>query len=165
MSHVDDYLDSDGADPIAKEFLAHARRPAADKDHRWLASHMPTISWRGKRYLCSGASRMGDVWLRHFGSLSHYDHRVDIDELSGWGAAPVTPAERAAALAARIHREINREGVMQRIDFDGLADASDVCFFWHGFDFGDGSLLRNTPFARLGAELRAIALGNREGAK
>jgi hypothetical protein len=88
MTHVDDYLDSERADPIAKEFLEHARRPALDKDHRWLESHMPIVTWRGRRFFCSGASRLGDVWLREFGSRSHYDHRVDVDELSNWERQP-----------------------------------------------------------------------------
>lgn len=84
MTHVDDYLGSEGADPIAKVFLEHARRPAIDQDRRWIESHMPIVTWQGQRYICSGASRLGDVWLREFGSQSYYDHRVDIDELSHW---------------------------------------------------------------------------------
>jgi len=84
MTHVDDYLESEYADPVAKEFLEHARRPAIDQNRDWLNSHMPTVTWRGRRYRCTGASRLGDVWLRDFASSSYYDHRVDIDELSGW---------------------------------------------------------------------------------
>jgi hypothetical protein len=86
--HVDDYLDRQNVDPIAKEFLEHARRPAIDRDEQWLQSHMPTVAWRGRRYLCSGASRLGDVWLREFGSSRYYDRRVCVDELSDWERPP-----------------------------------------------------------------------------
>lgn len=71
-----------------------------------------------------------------------------------------TPAERAALLSARIHREIN-EGrkwtlLLSAIEPD---DSDKLC----GGYCADG-VYRN-PFARLGAELRAIALGNRGGAR
>jgi len=85
MLHVDDYLDSPGADPIAKEFLEHARRPAIEKDHVWLTRNRPFVTWRGRVYLCVGASRLGDVWLKGDGPPNaFYDHRVDIAELSNW---------------------------------------------------------------------------------
>ena len=86
MLHVDDYLDGPNADPIAKEFLEHARRPAAEKDHQWLTANAPWVMWRGKRYRCVGASRMGDVWLKNPESRQaiFYDYRVDIAELSAW---------------------------------------------------------------------------------
>jgi hypothetical protein len=85
MKHVDDYLDEPGGDPIAKEFLEHARRPAVEKDHAWLKANSPTVTWRGSRFLCVGASRLGDVWLREFNLTgAFYDHRVDIAELSDW---------------------------------------------------------------------------------
>jgi len=85
MLHVDDYLDSPGADPIAKEFLEHARRPATEKDHVWLTRNRPFVTWRGRVYLCVGASRLGDVWLKGDGPPNaFYDHRVDIAELSNW---------------------------------------------------------------------------------
>jgi hypothetical protein len=85
--HVDDYLDTPGWDPVAKEFLEHARRPAVDKDHAWLAANVPSVMWQGNRWFCSGASRLGDVWLRsnfERGNGPHYEHRVDIAELSDW---------------------------------------------------------------------------------
>lgn len=87
MLHVDDYLDGPNPDPIAKEFLEHARRPAVDKDHEWLTRNRPLVDWGGLRYQCVGASRLGDVWLKNLiGGEPHafYDHRVNIAELSGW---------------------------------------------------------------------------------
>jgi hypothetical protein len=86
MTHVDDYLDSGDAHPVAKEFLEHARRPSSEQDFAWLTSHQPWVIWRGQRYLCSGASRLGDVWIKRLGSSAYYDRRVAVDELSGWEA-------------------------------------------------------------------------------
>lgn len=89
MLHVDEYLDGPNPDPIAKEFLEHARRPAGTKDNAWLKANRPWVTWRGQRYQCVGASRLGDVWLCD--SLNSgrnpnafYDHRVDVAELSEW---------------------------------------------------------------------------------
>lgn len=91
MLHVDDYLDGPNPDPVAKEFLEHARRPAGEKDHKWLAENRPSVTWRGRIMRCVGASRMGDVWLKddldHSRPNAFYDHRVDIAELSNWVAA------------------------------------------------------------------------------
>lgn len=88
MRHVDDYLASEDADPIAREYLARARVPAVMKDHAWLRDNAPFVTWREQEWRCVGASNLGDVWLKdpttfkHGGN--HYDKRVDVDELSGW---------------------------------------------------------------------------------
>ncbi len=86
MLHVDDWLDDPAnKDHIAHEFLEHARRPAIDQDPKWLRANQPYVTWRGRVYLCVGASRMGDVWLKGDGGPNaFYDHRVDIAELSDW---------------------------------------------------------------------------------
>lgn len=86
--HVDDYLDSDNPDQVAHTYLEHARRPAIHQDKGWLHANAPFVTWRGVEYRCVGASRLGDVWLKELAQFgaggSYYDHRVDIDELSGW---------------------------------------------------------------------------------
>lgn len=41
--------------------------------------------YKGKRYRCTGASRMGDVWLAEdFSRDSGYDLRVNVGECSDW---------------------------------------------------------------------------------
>lgn len=92
--HVDDYLESPDADPVAKEFLEHARRTAGEKDHQWLQANRPYVTWRGRVYLCVGASRLGDVWLKGDGEGSYYDHRVDVAELSNWEHGSVQLSEQ-----------------------------------------------------------------------
>lgn len=84
--HVDDYIDSPDADPVAREFLDHARRPAILKDIQWMHANRPLVTWRGGTWMVVGASRLGDVWLRQVGGPEqpYYEHRVDVAELSDW---------------------------------------------------------------------------------
>lgn len=90
MTHIDDWLDSHQptypGELFAKEFLEHARRPAIDQDHKWQAEHPLYCTYDGKRYRCTGASRLGDVWLASdLGRTSGYDLRVDVAQCSRWG--------------------------------------------------------------------------------
>jgi hypothetical protein len=104
--HVYDWLEltpTNDAEKDAKEWLDKFLRPAyqkwTDGTEEWLARRRVTIEWKGRRYTCSGASRMGDVWLKTEGSANYYDHRVNVEELSNWkrislpnvrGLAPAT---------------------------------------------------------------------------
>lgn len=89
--HVYEWLElpstSDG-ERDAKEWLDKFTLPAYDKYNLgiqdWLDKYIVTAEWKGSRYLCSGASRMGDVWLREEGSRAFYNHRVGVEELSNW---------------------------------------------------------------------------------
>lgn len=85
--HVYDWIDlppANNAEKDAKEWLNEFCRPAYLKRENWLARYRVTVEWKGKRFTCSGASRMGDVWLKTEGSSNFYDHRVNVDELSNW---------------------------------------------------------------------------------
>lgn len=91
MKHVYDWLEEpakDDGEKQAKDWLDKFTRPAYNKYKegwdKWLEARTLTCDWKGKRYQCTGASRMGDVWLRDDGSKSFYDHRVDVEELSAW---------------------------------------------------------------------------------
>ena len=87
MKHVYDWIaepTTSMAELAAKEWLDQFCRPAIDKDREWLERYRVTVKWRGKRYECTGASRLGDVWLKNKGSQNYYDHRVDVDECSNW---------------------------------------------------------------------------------
>lgn len=98
MTHVYDWLaapSQNAEEKAAKEWLDKFTRPAYDKYvsglYDWLAERELSVEWRGQRYICSGASRLGDVWLKSPGSKSYYDHRVPVDELSNWQTKLVTP--------------------------------------------------------------------------
>lgn len=85
--HVYDWIESPSANDAerdSKEWLDQFTRPAYRKDTKWLARYRVTVEWKGKRYTCSGASSMGDVWLKTEGSANYYDHRVNVEELSNW---------------------------------------------------------------------------------
>lgn len=88
MMHVDDWLLLPAADEderAAKEFLEHARRPAVKKDYAWLAGRVLTCTYAGRRYRCTGASRLGDVWLAEDMKRVHgYDLRIDVTDCSYW---------------------------------------------------------------------------------
>lgn len=90
--HVHDWLElppKDENEREAKEWLDKFLQPAytklTDGTQEWLDSYTLKATWKGKgRFICTGASRMGDVWLKKKGSQSFYDHRVDVRELAHW---------------------------------------------------------------------------------
>jgi hypothetical protein len=98
--HVYEWLNlpsaSDG-ERDAKEWLDKFTLPAYDKYNqgiqKWLDQYHVTVEWKGSRYLCSGASRLGDIWLREEGSKAFYDHRVLLEELSNWERTKVEGSE------------------------------------------------------------------------
>ena len=85
--HVYDWLlqpPLNEAEADAKDWLNKFLRLSIYKDTGWLEQHRVSVIWGGKRYICSGASRMGDIWLKSNDSTNYYDHRVNVSELSGW---------------------------------------------------------------------------------
>lgn len=100
MRHIDDWLDEppkNDAEKAAKEWLELFRLPAYRKFERdvkkQLGSKRVSCMWQGKRWVCSGCSAMGDVWLvaREFYGHRAYQHRVNIEELSDWRVANQVP--------------------------------------------------------------------------
>ncbi len=99
VTHVDDWLatpswESEGEN-YAKFFLDHARRPAWMKVAfaPWMKQHRLFCTYEGKRYRCTGASRLGDVWLtENFAHEAGYEKRVDVAKCSEW-----SPTERTAS--------------------------------------------------------------------
>jgi len=78
-----------------------------------------------------------------------------------------TPAERAAELSARIHRETNAGLDWRRwatdLDFSDIVSPDEFDSLLAMIDYPLDGDVGVTAFARLGAELRTIALGNRGG--
>ena len=96
MKHIYEWLDEpakNNEEKQAKEWLDKLTQPAYTKDKdgtdKWLNARKLTCEWKGKRYQCTGASRLGDVWLKEDGSNSFYDHRVDVEELSAWNVESI----------------------------------------------------------------------------
>jgi len=89
--HVYDWLDQPASNPAeadAKEWLNNFVKPSYVKYNegidKWLDRFKLTVMYQGTRYICSGASRMGDVWLKREGSQNFYDLRVEVEELTDW---------------------------------------------------------------------------------
>lgn len=85
--HIYDWLAipaKDDGEKLAKEWLDQFTRPAMDKDNEWLEARVLSCDYQGESYICSGASRLGDVWLRKRGSKCYYDIRVNVEECSNW---------------------------------------------------------------------------------
>lgn len=88
MTHIDDWMDTPPIteqEGLIKEFFKHCRQPAMNVDHRWLGNRVVTCEYGMVTYRCTGASRMGDVWLAEDMTRTHgYNLRVDVDECSNW---------------------------------------------------------------------------------
>ena len=88
---VDDFIDDLHSDPYASWVLNHFRLPAMLRARfdLFMAKHKLFCSREGIRYRCTGASRLGDVWLtRDFNQHTGYQLRVDITQCSKWGDKP-----------------------------------------------------------------------------
>lgn len=119
--HVDDFIDDPKSDPYASAWFESFRRPAYEKI-KYLDSRKLFATYQGVRYRVTGCSRMGDVWLHaNPNEESTYQHRVDVDECSDWGAErgnPFVPIARkleqdrrdAAGLASANEKRARKAG-------------------------------------------------------
>ena len=111
---VDDWLDSrtNPTDPnyegicYAKWVIAYFRLPAGKQfeQRKFMGGHHLFCTYNGRRYRCTGASRMGDVWLvEDFRRDAGYDIRVYVIQCSGWSDGPdEPPIERTKIDAGRV---------------------------------------------------------------
>lgn len=80
----------------AKRWLHEFTKPAAYKNTTWLIKNPLFVEYNGGTYRCTGASRMGDVWLASDPATEYgYDKRVYVEDCSNWSAslAPSTSQE------------------------------------------------------------------------
>ena len=88
--HVDEFIDSGfRKDTYARWVLNHFRLPAVLKMdfHDYMKDHKLFCQYERKKYRCTGASRMGDVWLSEdFNRESGYELRVDVEKCTEWSA-------------------------------------------------------------------------------
>lgn len=88
MKHIDDFIDDLDANEYAREWFELFRRPEIVKMRNPNPKKL-FAAYKGKRYRVTGCSRMGDVWLHaDFNEDTTYQHRVDMDDCSEWGAEP-----------------------------------------------------------------------------
>ncbi len=88
--HVDEFIDSGfRKNTYARWVLNHFRLPAVLKMDfsEFMKDHKLFCLYNGDKYRCTGASRLGDVWLaKDMERISGYDLRVDVEECSEWSA-------------------------------------------------------------------------------
>ena len=86
--HVDEFIDTQfGEEVYARFVLNYFRMPATLKmDFKSFMSQFELYcNYEGRMYRCTGASRLGDVWLaKDFTRHTGYDLRVDVEECSEW---------------------------------------------------------------------------------
>lgn len=91
-AHVDDWVESrlyggDDQERYAAFFLFLKRLPAIYQSafRHQIDGYKLFCDYGGKRYRCTGASRLGDVWLTaDIKKETGYDLRVDILKCSNW---------------------------------------------------------------------------------
>jgi hypothetical protein len=100
MTDVDSFIWKQLARKTPEEFYAAwffmlHRLPAANAMN-WqelIEPYKLFCTYKGKRYRVTGASRMGDIWLHSKldwteSTSPYYEHRVDLDDCSGWSKDP-----------------------------------------------------------------------------
>lgn len=91
MTHVDDFVSLPSGDKYARFVLMLFRLPAAmQADFAEFTKQFKLFcTFEDKRYRCTGASRLGDVWLASdFSRDCGYDWRVDASDCTEWSDKP-----------------------------------------------------------------------------
>ena len=92
QGHVDDFIDGNyRKDCYARWILNHFRLPAALQIDfaQFMVDRKLFCDYKGERYRCTGASRLGDVWLTlDFNRSTGYDLRVEVTGCNNWGERP-----------------------------------------------------------------------------
>jgi len=87
--HVDDFIRAYDKDKYARWFLMLQRLPALMKSHfhEWIKEYKLFCTYEGKRYRCTGSSRLGDVWLTSdFNRDTGYELRVNVEDCTEWSS-------------------------------------------------------------------------------
>jgi MoaA/NifB/PqqE/SkfB family radical SAM enzyme len=96
VKHIDEWLDtptfSDYKGEIYAKFVLDYKRMPAWKINAyaaWMEQFKLFCDYEGTRYRCTGASRMGDVWITDDFDQEHgYTLRVDVEKCSNWASKP-----------------------------------------------------------------------------
>ncbi|EKD89705.1 MAG: hypothetical protein ACD_33C00004G0005 [uncultured bacterium] len=86
--HIDDFIDNNyRKDCYARWIFNHFRLPAVLKMDfdQFMKDHKLFCIYQNEQYRCTGASRMGDVWLtKNFNQETGYQLRVKVTDCSNW---------------------------------------------------------------------------------
>ena len=85
--HIDYFIEDYTQDKYVRWFFMLHRLPAmlqADFTE-WISPYKLFCDYKSKKYRCTGASRLGDIWLTEdFNRDTGYDIRVNVEECSNW---------------------------------------------------------------------------------
>jgi len=86
--HVDEFIDCTfGTEKYARWMFSYFRLPAVLKNDfaKFMEDNRLFCTYNGKRMRCTGASRLGDVWITsdHMRNVG-YDRRVMVENCSNW---------------------------------------------------------------------------------
>ena len=87
MTHIDDFIADYTKDNYARWFFTLHRFPAYMQAafSEWIVPYKLFCIYKEKKHRCTGASRLGDVWLTlDFDRETGYELRVDVDDCSNW---------------------------------------------------------------------------------
>ena len=93
-THVDRWLDTPSIDPqenYAKFIIDYFRLPAWKQSafKGYLMSYKLFCTYESVVYRCTGASRIGDVWLNSdYTAVNGYTLRVNVTDCSNWSSEP-----------------------------------------------------------------------------
>jgi hypothetical protein len=86
--HVDDFIDGEYCKhKYARWVLNHFRLPAVLKNDfsEFMEPFKLFCDYEGRQYRCTGASRLGDIWLTSdFTRCTGYELRVDVAKCTNW---------------------------------------------------------------------------------
>lgn len=94
MTHIDDWFvtamcSRDATLHYAAFFLHHKRLSAVAQNcfHKYVGHYKLFCTYKGKRYRCTGASRLGDVWLHSdLTQEDGYELRIDVADCTQWSS-------------------------------------------------------------------------------
>ena len=88
MKHIDEFIDNPfNDDKYARWVFNHFRLSASLKNAfaEFMSDCFLFCTYKGKRMRCTGASRLGDVWLTSdFNQDVGYELRVIVEDCSEW---------------------------------------------------------------------------------
>lgn len=119
--HIDEWLDTPTiprkgdrnrqGEIYAKFVLEFKRMPAWKQTvySQYMDQFKLYCTYEGKRFRCTGASRMGDVWLTsRFDKDCGYEHRVDVEDCSAWSDSPSLDSEFTPAVIEELQDSLDQ---------------------------------------------------------
>lgn len=147
MIHVDDWVDACShkqpvGEKYARWFFFLARLAAVYRMDwaDWFKHNKLFCTYEGARYRCTGASRMGDVWLaKDYTRETGYDLRVDLAKCSAWSDNLGTPSWEMAVLSLTEASEEATRASLQELrktpDMMVTVSAEELaCLMWKAHD-------------------------------